>query len=90
MLACGACNHPLVFHKAQPDGDPCYLCPRGRCLVGKCRCRAYEGALPGPKNHDLHEMAKVKWGDWGLMLFSSSKELAITSTSQPAFIKQTR
>ncbi len=70
MLACSSCHHREVFHQADPPEDPCYLCPRGHCLVKGCSCQIYEGVSSSTGSHEEHLRAKTKWGLWGWVQFT--------------------
>ncbi len=81
MLACSNCHHREVFHQASPPEDPCYLCPRGRCLVKGCGCHVYEGMSAGNGNHEDHLRAKYKWGAWGYVQFAADAGQRVEVTS---------
>ncbi len=77
MMKCESCGHPMVFHRENPPEDPCNLCPRGACMVGKCGCKAYDGVPMSKEDHESHVANRIKWGAWGFVQFSTVKEQTV-------------
>ena len=89
MFQCENCGHPILFHKESPPDDPCYLCPRGHCLLTDCRCEVYRGVRLSTQPHPSHDMAKARWGLWWSVHFMRYQDQTWVS-SPAAVIEKTK
>jgi len=83
MHVCLSCNHYLVYHEPPGGDEPCYLCPPTRCLVEGCKCSRYEGMVLTDRPHKEHKAMQIRWGSWGVVVFSTEEDLTIVNGPEP-------
>lgn len=83
MYMCLSCGHFLIFHKPRGGKEPCYLCPPAECLVEGCTCSVYKGTRLTDRPHEDHPSMRVRWGSWGLVVFSLDEDRTFVSGAEP-------